>query len=48
MEYVLKYLEIAIIESCNLNCKGCSHFSPLAGSKDKESYTQSFAGGKRR
>lgn len=37
MEYVLKYLEIAIIESCNLNCKGCSHFSPLAGSQDRES-----------
>lgn len=37
MEHILKYLEIAIIESCNLNCKGCSHFSPLARAEDLES-----------
>jgi MoaA/NifB/PqqE/SkfB family radical SAM enzyme len=27
-------LEVHIVEHCNLNCKGCSHFSPLA----KEEY----------
>lgn len=37
MEHILKYMEIAIIESCNLNCKGCSHFSPLACNEDMES-----------
>jgi organic radical activating enzyme len=26
----LTYLEIHLAEHCNLNCKGCSHFSPLA------------------
>lgn len=27
---MLEYLEVGIVEYCNLNCKGCSHFSPLA------------------
>lgn len=27
---VLKYLEFHIVDHCNLNCMGCSHFSPLA------------------
>lgn len=31
MENVIEYLEVGIVEYCNLNCKGCSHFSPLAG-----------------
>jgi organic radical activating enzyme len=26
----LNYLEIHLADHCNLNCKGCSHFSPLA------------------
>lgn len=26
----LPYLEIPLVEHCNLNCRGCSHFSPLA------------------
>lgn len=26
----LHYLEFHITDHCNLNCKGCSHFSPLA------------------
>jgi len=26
----LQYLEIHIVDHCNLNCKGCSHFSPLS------------------
>lgn len=26
----LDYLEISIVEHCNMNCKGCSHFSNLA------------------
>lgn len=30
----LNYLEIAIVEHCNLNCKGCSHFSPLVKNKE--------------
>lgn len=30
MENNLEYLEVGIVEYCNLNCKGCSHFSPLA------------------
>lgn len=27
--YKLSYLETDIIHRCNLNCRGCSHFSPL-------------------
>lgn len=34
MENALEYLEIGIVEYCNLNCKGCSHFSPLAYKSD--------------
>jgi hypothetical protein len=26
----LSYLELHLADHCNLNCKGCSHFSPLA------------------
>jgi hypothetical protein len=26
----MKYLEHHIVDHCNLNCIGCSHFSPLA------------------
>lgn len=26
----LHYLEFHIVDHCNLNCKGCSHFSPLS------------------
>lgn len=26
----IKYLEIHLADNCNLNCKGCCHFSPLA------------------
>lgn len=28
----LEYLEIHIVNHCNLNCKGCSHFCPLTSS----------------
>lgn len=34
MREYLEYLEIPIVEYCNLNCKGCSHFSPLATKDD--------------
>ena len=27
---VLPYLEIHFVDHCNLNCKGCGHFSPIA------------------
>jgi hypothetical protein len=27
---VLSYLEVHLADHCNLNCSGCSHFSPLA------------------
>jgi hypothetical protein len=27
---VLSYVEMHIVDHCNLNCKGCSHFSPIA------------------
>lgn len=26
----LNYLEVSLVEHCNLNCKSCSHFSPIA------------------
>jgi len=26
----LSYLEIHLVDHCNLNCKGCSHFAPIA------------------
>jgi len=26
----LQYLEAHVVDKCNLNCKGCSHFSPIA------------------
>ena len=34
MKNYLEYLEIPIVEFCNLNCKGCSHLSPLASKED--------------
>ena len=30
-KFFLPYLEVNAIDGCNLNCKGCSHFSPLFG-----------------
>jgi organic radical activating enzyme len=27
---VLPYIEIHVVDQCNLNCKGCGHFSPIA------------------
>jgi MoaA/NifB/PqqE/SkfB family radical SAM enzyme len=27
---VLPYVEMHVVDHCNLNCKGCSHFSPIA------------------
>ena len=27
---MIKYIETHIVDHCNLNCRGCSHFSPLA------------------
>lgn len=35
----LDYLEINIIDSCNMNCKGCSHFANLA-TKQMKSFDQ--------
>lgn len=26
----LAYIEVHLVDHCNLNCKGCSHFSPIA------------------
>ena len=26
----LQYLETHVVDQCNLNCRGCSHFSPIA------------------
>lgn len=33
MQY-LDYLETHIINKCNLNCKGCSHFSNIVDDED--------------
>lgn len=30
---VLRYLEIHLADHCNLNCKGCGHYSPVAGER---------------
>ena len=30
-KFTLPYLEVNVVDGCNLNCKGCSHFSPLFG-----------------
>jgi len=30
MKPVLRYLEIHLTDHCNLNCKGCCHFAPIA------------------
>ena len=27
----LRYVEVHLVDHCNLNCRGCSHFSPIAG-----------------
>lgn len=32
---LIRHLETNIVDSCNLNCKGCSHFSNLFESDDK-------------
>ena len=29
-EHIDRFIEIHIVDSCNLNCKSCAHFSPLA------------------
>lgn len=28
-KFFMPYLEFNVVDGCNLNCKGCSHFSPL-------------------
>lgn len=28
-KFLIPYLEVNVTDGCNLNCKGCSHFSPL-------------------
>lgn len=28
---ILDYLEVDIVDHCNLNCSGCTHFCPLVG-----------------
>ncbi len=37
----LQYLECHLVDHCNLNCKGCTHFSNLSGPKftDLQQYT---------
>ena len=37
------YIETDIIDACNLNCAGCSHFAPLAKCRNEvslEDYTK--------
>lgn len=29
-EYILPYLEFHLTDHCNMNCKGCTHFCPIA------------------
>ena len=33
---MIPYFETHITEACNLNCRGCSHFSVLAKPKHKD------------
>lgn len=40
MNEILGYLEVAIAEDCNLNCRACSHFSPLANKEDRVTYEE--------
>lgn len=40
MGNILAYLEIAVTELCNLNCKACSHFSPLAEPEDQQTFAE--------
>ena len=28
-EYIIPYVETHVVDHCNLNCKGCSHFCPI-------------------
>lgn len=28
-EYMLEHVEMHIVDACNLNCRGCTHFSPI-------------------
>lgn len=39
---MIRYLETHIVDHCNLNCRGCSHFSPLAPNvfKDYNEYVK--------
>ncbi len=41
---VLHYLETHVVDHCNLNCKACSHFSPLANENfvDIEKYKKNI------
>ncbi len=41
----LNYLEVSLVEHCNLNCKSCSHFSPIARKEfiDPVQLTRDFA-----
>lgn len=47
MSNILKYLEVAVTEICNLNCKACSHFSPLAEPEDQLTFAEFQADMKR-
>lgn len=40
----LDYIETHLVDHCNLNCKGCSHFSPLSGRKfaDLDAFKRDF------
>ena len=43
---MLKYLEIHLTDHCNLNCRGCSHFSPLVNKpffKDYDEYKKEMS-----
>ena len=39
---MIPYIELHIVDHCNLNCVGCSHFSPLAEPyfKDVDEYRE--------
>ena len=41
---MIGYIEHHIVDHCNLNCKGCSHFVPLASKweEDLETFTKDF------
>ena len=37
---MINYIETHLVDHCNLNCKGCSHFSPLVGKPFYKDYNE--------